>query len=380
MRWQLFVIFASAWLLVLPLRADETTLQSQYLKIYLKINDANQLEQQGDYRAALADFKDCYTRLQHIHNSDPNWESALVIHRMDDCRAKIDELADKASEQVAPSALDNDGSVPTPSDLPDDVPTLKKRLLEVEQNLQETQAKLQDTQEKLQNSQYEASTLRTELDSVNQQLTTLRSQQSEDTEVGRLLSQNKALTDKLASAQREIASIKSPNPKSALSLIRAELKNTQDKLAASDAANTALQQTTDTLRSQLEQAQNDLTDANRRLTSSPVNSPDYETLKRENEVMREILGRELQEQAHRDMAKRLAQEEFDNLKIKSKVLQEQIDILGSPMTPAHQRPGARAARQPQARQRPGRARAARKRQRLCRLPDAFHQRHVRQSG
>ncbi len=49
--------------------------------------------------------------------------------------------------------------------------------------------------------------------------------------------------------------------------------------------------------------------------------------------MREILTRELQEQAHRDMAKRLAQEEFDNLKLKSKVLQDQLDILGSPMTP-----------------------------------------------
>ena len=55
----------------------------------------------------------------------------------------------------------------------------------------------------------------------------------------------------------------------------------------------------------------------------PAGSPDYETLKRENEIMRGILTRELQEQAHRDMAKRLAQEEFDNLKLKSKVLQEQ---------------------------------------------------------
>ena len=94
-----------------------------------------------------------------------------------------------------------------------------------------------------------------------------------------------------------------------------------------------MQTTTTTLKSQLEAAQTDLAAANQKLAAAGTSSPEYATLKRENEIMRDILTRELQEQAHRDMAKRLAQEEFDNLKLKSKVLQEQLDILGSPMTP-----------------------------------------------
>ena len=112
-----------------------------------------------------------------------------------------------------------------------------------------------------------------------------------------------------------------------------QLKNLQDQYDASQEANTALQDTTTTLKQQLDQAQADLVAANQKLAALPAPPPEYQTLKHENEVMREILMREIHEQAHRDMAKRLAQEEFDNLKFKSKVLQEQLDILGSPMTP-----------------------------------------------
>ncbi len=337
MRWRVPAILAAAWLLAAPfprLQAEDNTLQYQYLKIYLKINDADQLEKQGNYQAALTAFKDCYTKLQKIHTSDPNWESALVIQRMNDCRSKIVELSNRPMEPApapdtnAPAGPDTNGTPAPAVSAPasPEVAALKKRLIEVEQELNDTKAKLQ-------NSQIEATALRSQLAAVNDQLAALKGQQSEDNQVGHLLNQNKLLTDKLAAAQKEIASIKSPNPKSALSLLRTQLKNTQDKLDASEAANTALQQTTTTLRQQLDDAQADLKAANQRLAASPTTSPEYETLKRENEVMREILTRELQEQAHRDMAKRLAQEEFDRLRITSKVLQEQLDILGSPMTP-----------------------------------------------
>ena len=338
MRRHGYLIFASGWLLTAaftPLvRAEDNSLQNQYLRIYLEINSAENLERQNDFRGALADFKDCYARLLRIHNTDPNWESALVLSRMNDCRTKIGELADQASEQAEAPPTSGGGMASTPEEsganpsgeVPSDVPTLRARLSEVEQQLQDTRAKLQ-------NSQLEVTALHAQLTAVNQQLTALKSQGTEDNQMGKLLSENKELTEKLTTARKEIASIKSPNPRSALSIIRAQLKNTQDQLDASQAANTALQQTTSTLRDQLDQAQSDLTTANQRLAVASPSTPEYDTLKRENEVMRDILTRELQEQAHRDMAKRLMQEEFDRLKITSSVLREQLDILGSPMTP-----------------------------------------------
>ena len=310
------------------LRAEDQTLQYQYLKIYLAINTADQLERQGDFQGALAQFKDCYTRLQKIHNSDPSWESALVIQRMNDCRSKIVDLSNRPlQQQTIPASLPPDatpGATFTAGGSAE-VNALKQKLMTVEQELQEVKAKYQ-------NSQLEVTSLRAQLSSVNQQLTALKSAESEDHQVGKLLTQNQELTEKLDAAQKEIDSIKS-NPRSALALVRTQLKNTQDKLNASEAANTALQATTQTLRQQLDDAQSDLRADEQRLAAAPSNAPEYQTLKRENEVMRDILTRELQEQAHRDMAKRLAQEEFDRLRLTSKVLQEQLDILGSPMTP-----------------------------------------------
>ena len=55
MRWRVFLILVCAGLLAAPLARAEVTLQQQYLNIYLKINEAESMERQKDYRGALAD-------------------------------------------------------------------------------------------------------------------------------------------------------------------------------------------------------------------------------------------------------------------------------------------------------------------------------------
>ncbi len=343
MRRAAYLIALTTWVLTVPatLVHGEQTLQQRYLDVYLKINDAEHLEKQGDYRGALDDFKDCYSKLAKIHDSDPNWESALVTHRMADCQAKIIDLTPKAALQpqaappappvagVAPSANGTAPAVgPTPTaPAPDsaEVASLKMQLQAVKEELQITKQKLSESQAQLE-------TYRTQLETVNAQLAALKNQQSVDDRMGKLMSDNKELNDKLAAAQKELETLKT-SPKGKLALVQAQLKNVQDQYAASQEANKALQDTTTTLKQQLDQAQADLAAANQKLAAAGTGSPEYDTLKRENEIMRDILTRELQEQAHRDMSKRLAQEEFDRLKLNSKVLQEQLDILGSPMTP-----------------------------------------------
>src|SRR5271168_4228725 len=103
MRRRVYLTLFVAGILAIPLslaHADQT-LQQRYLDIYLKINDAEHLESQGDYRGALDDFKDCYQKLSKIHDDDPSWETALVVHRMEDCQVKIQTLEPKAAEQQA---------------------------------------------------------------------------------------------------------------------------------------------------------------------------------------------------------------------------------------------------------------------------------------
>jgi tetratricopeptide (TPR) repeat protein len=329
------------------------TLQDDYLTIYVKMHDAENLEKQGDYAGALAGFKDCYARLLKIHQTAPDWEPALVEHRMDDCKVTIEKLQNQVASEpstpppapppsvhpttpppqtpVTPNTAVNP-SVPPMTNiehvpLPDDVPALKKRLEDVE-------TELQVTKESLRNSQLQVDTYRGQLESINAQLQASKNKQSVDDKVGKLLTENKQLTEKLNQAQKQIDDLKSTNPKSKVAMMQTQLKNLQDQFDESQAANKALQSTITSLQTRLDQTQTELVNANQKLAASGGNNPEYETIKRENEVMRAILTREIQEQAHRDMAKRLYQEEFDNLKIKSKVLQEQLDILASPMTPA----------------------------------------------
>ncbi len=335
MRWPIYLIGFGVWIFVTPaslLRAEPTP-QEQYLNIYVAIHTAGELEKRGDYRGALDGFKDCYTKLQKIHLDNPDWETAMVTARLRDFKEKITDLQPKV-DAMAPEPAPTPPTPPEPNPGANNPaanvsPSPTDPTASLQQQLADLKQKLEDMTAKYQDSRTEVQTLRAQLKTVTEQLAAANSQQSMDNSMGKLLAENKALSDKLADAQKQLEQIKSPQ---AMTLLRAKLKNTEDNLAVAQANNQALQQTTNTLKAQLDQAQTDLTEANQKLASTSVTSPEYATIKHENETMRGILTREIQEQAHRDMAKRLYQEEFDNLKIKSKVLQEKVDILATPMT------------------------------------------------
>src|ERR1700743_1553876 len=103
MRLRVFLIYALVWIFAipLPLAHAQQTPQQKYLDIYVKIHDADQLEQQGDYRGALAIFQDCYAKLMRIHETDPDWETAMVSARLRDFKEKIADLTPKAEGQTS---------------------------------------------------------------------------------------------------------------------------------------------------------------------------------------------------------------------------------------------------------------------------------------
>jgi Flp pilus assembly protein TadD len=330
MRWRVFLILACVGFLAAPLARADETLQQKYLNIYLKINEAEQMERHGDFRGALEDFKDCYEGLAKINRSDPNWETALVLHRMADCKAKIIELQPKADAQPAAA------EVQTPdlnAQIPNSVTTGDStEVAELKQDLDAVRAELAVTKQNLQQANSQSDAYRTQLEAVNQQMAALKGQATADAKIARLTAENKELTDKLADAEKDLDGFRN-NPKSKLAQAEVQVKNLQDQLAASQDANKALQDTTTTLKQQLDQANADLVTANQKLAAAGPGSAEYLRLKRENEIMRGILQRELQEQGRRDMAKKLIEEEFDNLKLKSTVLQEHLDEATSVMTP-----------------------------------------------
>jgi Flp pilus assembly protein TadD len=324
MRWRVFLTLACVGLLAVPLARADETLQQKYLNIYLKINEAEQMERHGDYRGALADFKDCYEGLAKINKSDPNWETALVLHRMADCKAKILELQPKADQQGVTTEVQNpslNAEVGQTSDTTD-----------IKSKLDAAMAELSVMKQKFQEASAQSDAYRSQLEAVNKQMAAYKGSQTADDKIAKLTAQNQDLSDQLAAAEKDLDVIRN-NPKSKLAQAMAQVKNLQDQLDASQEANKALQDTTTTLKQQLDSANADLVAANQKLAAAGPGSNEYLQLKHENEIMRSILTRELQEQGRRDMAKKLIEEEFDNLKLKSSVLQEHLDEATSVMTP-----------------------------------------------
>jgi Flp pilus assembly protein TadD len=82
------------------------------------------------------------------------------------------------------------------------------------------------------------------------------------------------------------------------------------------------------LRSQLDEASGQLTTAK----LNGATPEETAQLVKENQMLRAIVVRERQEEARREQAKKLMLAEFDKLKIKSDVLDQQIHLLAEPIT------------------------------------------------
>jgi hypothetical protein len=127
------LILALMTVLVLQAQAEEASLSQRYLAVYVKINEAEQAERHEDYKSALSTFEDCYGQLVAIRKSDPDWEAALVLHRLADIKAKIIELGPKANPQPAPAAnasqvAATNAAPALPSNLPPEVKAFQQSL------------------------------------------------------------------------------------------------------------------------------------------------------------------------------------------------------------------------------------------------------------
>jgi hypothetical protein len=72
--------------------SSKNSLEQCYLQAYLVLSEAGQAQKRGDDKTALADYRLTLNTLLDIQNADPNWETALVVHRIADCRTEIENL------------------------------------------------------------------------------------------------------------------------------------------------------------------------------------------------------------------------------------------------------------------------------------------------
>ncbi len=145
-----------------------------------------------------------------------------------------------------------------------------------------------------------------------------------------LMAENNDLQKKLATAENTVRDISADRPRKAQELqdVKQELEKLRGQLVASQKANQDSEKMIADLRAQLDDASSALATAQ----LEGGTPEETERLVKENQMLRAIVVRERQEEARREQAKKLMLAEFDKLKIKSDVLDQQIHLLAEPIT------------------------------------------------
>ena len=327
--------------LLSPLLAQVSP-QDQFLQLYFSLQEAERLEQNGQLATARDRYKDVADKLDNLKKDHPEWEPGIVNFRIKFVADKIAELTDKSdanpsastppatppppgstpmSPTPAPAAPTTFASPPAPAAStpnPDDTDTLKARIASLEKELADT--KLQLT-----GALAQATDLRQRLDAAERELATAKSSNLEE-RVASIMDENNSLKAQLADAQTKIKALQDGSATDT-SPLKQQLQDVQQQLATLESENQTFKATNNDLKQQLEEEKAKLADSDKQVAQQP----NADSVHRENDVLRGILTRQLQEQARRDAAKRLAAEEIGNLHIESKVLEQQIDILSSPI-------------------------------------------------
>jgi hypothetical protein len=145
-----------------------------------------------------------------------------------------------------------------------------------------------------------------------------------------LLAENGDLKQKLANSEKDVHELDNDNSTNAEELVgvKQQVAQLQQQLAESQKQNQYLVARTAELWVQLDETGAQLQSA--KLTGK--NSEETVRLLRENELLRNIVVRERQEEARRDEARGLLLAELDKLKIKSEALNKEIRFLAQPVT------------------------------------------------
>ena len=150
-----------------------------------------------------------------------------------------------------------------------------------------------------------------------------------------LIEANRRLEEKLAAAATQMAGMESDVAAKAqvitglqtdLEKVRTELAGTQSKLKDDRERFDKLQAVND----QLLKEYDEVTGALAAVKLGDVTAAEAKLLQQENEVLRGIIMRQIKEQARREQAYRLAQEEVERLSIRSDTLNDKINELAKP--------------------------------------------------
>ncbi|MEM1156848.1 MAG: tetratricopeptide repeat protein [Verrucomicrobiota bacterium] len=364
---RIFVGAMAAVCLLIHAGFSQESPQDQYLKIYLLIQEADKLETAGQKASAYERYRVSNQRLKDLQNNFPNWEPTIVKFRIKYTEDKVTSLANAVDEnpsqviapipsdlistpppaataptpvptepvaptltasqqldQQAPSPLAEPGmaSNPTIAALSTNAALVNATPEEMKSRISDLEGQLDMTRDQLQAARTEAAQLRSRVQDLEGKIK-IAMEGTTDEKIAMMMQENQRLKTELTKTENIISSIQGDGSLNSVMNLKEQVDKIQGQLQLAKQENTALRQTNEEYRQQLADVQAKLDEA--------VSGDQISTLQQENDVLRNIVSRQLKEQARRDIAKRLALEELDALAIDSAKLETQLDILGSPL-------------------------------------------------
>jgi Flp pilus assembly protein TadD/uncharacterized protein YdcH (DUF465 family) len=164
----------------------------------------------------------------------------------------------------------------------------------------------------------------------NEALSQLKSAKETEQRFQLLITEKNDLQQRLATAEEKVRKLNETDPKSVEKLAEMEQQMTRLHQLLTDSQNS-----NDYLAARAAELDVELERADAELQAAKLvgaNSEQSAQLARENELLRNIVVRERQEEARRDEARKLVLAELDRLNVRSDVLNKQIEFLSQPIT------------------------------------------------
>lgn len=238
-------------------------------------------------------------------------------------RQQLTELQESLSASKASDA-DRDTEQ---EQLRKEIAELKQAVVEADQARVTAEKQRDDTQAKFAEADSHVVALERER---HEALSRLKSAQETEQRFQLFITEKNDLQQKLATAEEKIRKLSEADPPSSEKLAEMEhqMAQLQQELADSQNSNHYLAARTAELDVELDRAGAELQAAK----LAGANSEESAQLARENELLRNIVVRERQEEVHRDEARKLVLAELDRLNVRSDVLSKQIEFLAQPVT------------------------------------------------
>jgi Flp pilus assembly protein TadD len=244
---------------------------------------------------------------------------------LDDAKKSEGQVRDQLA-QLQQSAK-SEGNGDKEQQLRGEVAQLKQAVTTADQARVTAEKQRDDIQSKFAQANTQIVALERERDDA---LSQLKSAKESEQRFQSLVAEKNDLQQKLAAAEEKVSKLSEGDPKSTEKLAEMErqMAEVQEQLTETQNRNRYLAARAAELDVELERAGTELQAAK----LAGANSEDSSRLVRENELLRNIVVRERQEEARRDEVRKLALAELDTLKVRSNLLNKEIEFLAQPVT------------------------------------------------